>query len=156
MTDRDDEIELELSLRKLGLRGRLFAGTRLKTDDEMRVEIKAEMDERLRQAARRRVRAEAIPRPRQAGPVLLPVPRKTAHAAAILDSLRRLGFDPLRLPATPKGRPSAAKAAARKALQPMTPAVFDKAWQALRADGGIVEAEPSDKLAEGRGLRVRR
>jgi hypothetical protein len=38
----------------------------------------------------------------------------------------------------------------------MTPAVFDKAWQALRADGGIVEAEPSDKLAEGRGLRVRR
>ena len=105
MTDRSDEIEIELALRKAVGSGSLVkmtrGGPRVKTDDELRVEIGAEMDERQRHAARRRVRDEAITRPRlaAAGPVMA-VQKKAAHAAAILAALRDADYDPQSLPAT--------------------------------------------------------
>jgi hypothetical protein len=60
------------------------------------------------------------------------VSRADAHEAAILDALRGLGFDPLRLPPPMPGKPSLAKQAARAALPRMSRAVFDKAWLRLR------------------------
>lgn len=70
---------------------------------------------------------------------LKPVPRGLAHEAAILDALRAAGYDPRQLPRTPAGKASPAKEAARGALPRMTPSVFNKAWQRLRADGEIAD-----------------
>lgn len=85
-----------------------------------------------------------------------PVQRQVAHEAAILQALRRDGFDPLRLPAVRVGKVSPAKRAARTALSKMSTAVFDKAWERLRASGGIADARPSDKLGESGRLKVGR
>jgi len=72
-----------------------------------------------------------------------PPSRAVSHATAqeeeILDALRRLGYDPLRLPAAPRGKSWPAKDAARKSLR-LTRAQFDKAWQRLRNDEKISEA----------------
>lgn len=69
---------------------------------------------------------------------LRPVPRQEAHETAILDALRRLKFDPLRLSPYSPGKPSPAKQAARKALPNMTIAVFDKAWVRLHKSRRII------------------
>lgn len=82
------------------------------------------------------------------------VPRAQAHEAAILDALRRSGFDPERLPSAPAGKVSPGKQAARDALPSMTPAVFGKAWERLRASGAVSDARHSDELGEGGGLKV--
>ena len=68
-----------------------------------------------------------------------PVSRAAAHEAAILDALRGLGFDPLRLPPAPRGKSWPAKDAARESLK-LTTAQFDKAWQRLRSDNKLGEA----------------
>lgn len=73
-----------------------------------------------------------------AAPVVRPVPRQVSHAETILSALRGEGFDPLQLPPAPAGKASAAKSAARKATN-LSPAVFDKAWQALRREGRIAD-----------------
>lgn len=66
-----------------------------------------------------------------------PVQRHPAQEAAILEELRRLGLDPLALPAVPKGKASPEKAAVRATLRSWSDAVFTKAWKRLTAAGGI-------------------
>lgn len=69
------------------------------------------------------------------------VTRALVHRTAISKKLKELGYDLLALPKTPPGKASVAKQAARKALYPMSQAVFDKAWQALLKDGEISEGK---------------
>lgn len=73
-----------------------------------------------------------------------PVQRQTSHEEKILAALRSAGYDPLRLPIAPSGRPNPAKKAAKAKLvpKPLTKDVFDKTWQRLRNDGKIQDAKP--------------
>lgn len=66
-----------------------------------------------------------------------PVQRQPAQDAAILEELRRLGLDPLALPAVQEGKASPEKAAVRAALPSLTKAVFDHAWKRLTGDKRI-------------------
>lgn len=64
------------------------------------------------------------------------VSRAVAHQELVLAELRKLGFDPVRLPPVPKGKSSEAKQAVKKASK-LTGAVLNKAWQGLLDDGRI-------------------
>jgi hypothetical protein len=68
-----------------------------------------------------------------------PVQRQPAHDAAVLDAVRRAGFDPEHLPPRPRGKAWAAKQAVRAALPQMSKPVFDKAWQRLLDAGKLRE-----------------
>lgn len=65
-----------------------------------------------------------------------PVPRLRAQEEQILAALTGQGFDPLKLPAYPAGKESAAKQST-KAVVKMTDTVFAKAWGRLSAAGRI-------------------
>lgn len=75
--------------------------------------------------------------PPATSPAMKAVPRRQAQDAAILDALRELGLDPLRMPLPPKGKACPVKTDVRKACHWMTKAVFEKAWQRLRDDDAI-------------------
>jgi hypothetical protein len=60
-----------------------------------------------------------------------PVQRSEYREAAILEELRRMGFDPLALPTVPSGKASPEKAAVRAALAWPESTAFDHAWKRL-------------------------
>lgn len=83
-----------------------------------------------------------------------PVSRAVAQDAAILQAIRSMGYDPLKLPVPPAGR-RGVKADVRAALEkknqifPTRSKVFEKAWQRLRDAGEISDSLPySPKLGE--------
>lgn len=75
-------------------------------------------------------------------PGTMPVQRGVAHDAQVLAALESASFDPKRLPKTPPGKKSKAKAAAKSVLPRMSPEVFKKTWQRLRKAGRISEDDP--------------
>ena len=74
----------------------------------------------------------------EAAPETKPVPRERANENQILDTLTRLGYDPLNLP--PARGKAGAKAEAKSALSKMSDSAFSKAWERLRADKRIMDA----------------
>jgi len=86
--------------------------------------------------------AYRFPRAAEHAPEVRRVPAQQAQEQTILAKLRELGFDPLAVPKPPKeGNASPAKKAARDALN-YSRDVFNKAWQRLRNDGRLKDAEP--------------
>ena len=87
--------------------------------------------------------------PRAAPTQSTPTPPRTKQREqedAILDEIRRLGFDPLALPARSPGK-AGVKAIIRKALDKKAPfdgkSTFGYAWERLRADGLMREVDPT-------------
>ncbi|OWQ83589.1 hypothetical protein CDN99_26015 [Roseateles aquatilis] len=88
------------------------------------------------------IRSLTLSAPPAAGAVVVPiraVPAQRAQEEAVLQKLRDLGFDPLKLPKAPPGKASEAKQAVRHAMG-YSADVLDKAWKRLRSDGHIVDA----------------
>lgn len=105
-------------------------------EDEERRRLLAE-DEHLQSAVGG---GSMAPRPAQPAPVR-PVQRQAAHDANIVAKLIELGFDPLALPLPPKrGARSPAKQPTRAALG-LSVDVMNKAWQRLRAEKRIKDAD---------------
>jgi hypothetical protein len=75
-----------------------------------------------------------------------PIQRGQAQAAAILETIKKMRQDPLRLPKNPDGKPGV-KAKVRQALRDNTlfagSTVFNKAWERLTKSGDIVISEVS-------------
>ena len=86
------------------------------------------------------VPTQAKPDQGQAAPAEPRGSRQRQQEQDILQALRTLGHDPLRLPRPPAGTPGP-KAEVRATLPRMTPKQFDKAWDRLRGFGDIQDVE---------------
>lgn len=67
------------------------------------------------------------------------IPIQKQQENAILNWLRKIGYDPLKLPVPPSGK-SGIKKLCREAVQFSSPSVFNTAWDRLRANGEIKDA----------------
>lgn len=70
-----------------------------------------------------------------------PVPRHLSQELAIVDKLLSIGLDPKAMQKVPRGKVSPAKATVRAAFPHWSASKFKKAWQRLRDQGEIADAE---------------